>query len=207
MEKENGKRQHCRQSRTHVITEILQSEYTVHEEIPHLKKTESNWRSDEWNEMKEALFKSLSIIQYVNRCSNKNATLLTVRRVYGLKARQKHKNNKTNTSANTLGVPPPPPPPTPKPLRPFETGARKIHTSEYAAHTKHLCCQMINICFCRSWHRSWSSRGSVSCGAHAVLCLMSTSKIRLQPTHFPLWQEVSVSKINRRACTPNGELL
>lgn len=110
MKKENGKRQHCRQSHTHVITEILQSEYTVHEEFPHLKKTESNWRSDEWNEMKEALFKSLSIIQYVNRCSNKNATLLTVRRVHGLKARQKHKNNKTNTSANTLGVPPHPPP-------------------------------------------------------------------------------------------------
>lgn len=35
-------------------------------------------------------------------------TLLTVRRVYRLKARQKHKNNKTNTWANTLGIPPHP---------------------------------------------------------------------------------------------------
>ena len=96
-ENENGKRQHCRQLHTHAITEILQSKYAVHEEFPHLRKTESNWLSNEWNKMKEALFKSLSIIQYVNRCSNKNGTLLTVRRVYRLKARQKHKNNKTNT--------------------------------------------------------------------------------------------------------------
>lgn len=84
--------------------------------------------------MKEALFKSLSIIQYVNRCSNKKGTLLTVRRVYWLKARQKHKNNKTNTSANTLGVRPPPL----QPWRSFETGAGERHTSTYAAHTKHL---------------------------------------------------------------------
>lgn len=137
---------------THAITEILHSKYAVHEEFPHLRKTESNWLSNEWNKMKEALFKSLSIIQYVNRCSNKNGTLLTVRRVYRLKARQKHKNNKTNTSANTLGVPLTPLT-TPKPLRPFESGAGKTHTSTYAAHTKHLCRPMINICLCRTWHQ------------------------------------------------------
>lgn len=128
MKKENGKRQHCRQLHTHAITEILQSEYTVHEEFPHLRKTESNWQSNEWNKMKEALFKSLSITQYVNRCSNKNGTLLTVRREYRLKARQKHKNNKTNTSANILGVPPGPPAPL-QPLNP--SGLLKLEQEKY----------------------------------------------------------------------------
>lgn len=64
---------------TQAITEILQSDYAAHEEFPHLRKSESNWPRNEWNKMKEAFFKSLSIIQYVNRCSNKNGTLLTVR--------------------------------------------------------------------------------------------------------------------------------
>lgn len=87
--------------------------------------------------MKEALFKSLSIIQYVNRCSNKKGTLLTVRRVYWLKARQKHKNNKTNTSANTLGVRPRPPPSNPEGLLKLEQ-EKNIHL-----HTLHI----PSICF------------------------------------------------------------
>lgn len=142
--------------------------------------------------MKEALFKSLSITQYVNRCSNKNGTLLTVRREYRLKARQKHKNNKTNTSANILGVPPGPPP-TLKPLRPFETGAGKIHTSKYAAHTKHLCCQMINICFCRTWHQGWSSKGSVCCMGHIqcyTLCPQVRYDCSLPTFHFYKYKKI-----------------
>lgn len=75
------------------LQKTCKSKYVVHEEFPYLRKTESNWLSNEWNKMKEALCKSLSTIQYVNRCSNKNGTLLTVRRVYRLKACQKHKNN------------------------------------------------------------------------------------------------------------------
>lgn len=76
IKKENGKWQRCEQLHTHAITEILQSKYTVHEEFPHFRKTEWNWLSNEWNKMKEALFKSLSITQYVNRCSNKKAHCL-----------------------------------------------------------------------------------------------------------------------------------
>lgn len=51
-------------------------------------KTELNGLSNEWKEMKEALWKSLLIFLYVDRCSNKNSSLLTG--VYRLTACQQH---------------------------------------------------------------------------------------------------------------------
>lgn len=43
------------QLHTQAIIETLQNNYAVHEEFPHLRKTEWNWLSNEWNKMKGSL--------------------------------------------------------------------------------------------------------------------------------------------------------
>lgn len=134
--RKTGKWQHCRLPQPHM--QLKKScKYAAHEEFPHLRKTESNWPSNEWDEIKAALFTSLPITICEQVFKQKRHI------AYSKSAQAERMQGKQQNKYTSKHIWQPPGTHTPELPRPFRIRAGKKDLHLNTRHIPNICVHLL----------------------------------------------------------------